>query len=253
MIIRGGKIIPGDGRTSIDNGFVMIREGKIIDIGPGPGPRIDHEETYEAHSRLVIPGIINSHSHACAPGPFVPTAGPPRTLEQVRGEHNRHLLAGETTVLHLCGFCLQEEVELIKDWPLHVEVGTSHLPSAIKAAQIVDGRGLSKAHLDCTARKRIAEGAAAIGEIGAGQTLGGGGADYQVIPQAVQKATGAWLRPDQARQLKWAVLGKNLRKEAFDPKQTSECLAALGLGAKLTASEPNASSVIVCFPRWALR
>ena len=237
MIIRGGTIITGDGHTIIPEAHIVIRGERIVDVGPGFGPDIEGEEAIDALNQLVIPGIINTHAHACAPGPFTPVAGPARTMEQVRIQQHRHLLGGETTVLHLCGFCLQREVDLIRDWPLRVKVGTSHLPSALKAAQTVDGRGLSGAHCACTVHQRLVEGAAVIGEIGAGHTLGGGGQDYQLIPQVIQRASGVWLGPDQARELKWAVLGKHLQREAFDRQRAEQCLRSSGLSAKLTVSE----------------
>ena len=144
---------------------------------------------------------------------------------------------GETTVLNLCGFCLPREIELVIDHPLRILVGTSHLLSSFKAAQLVDGGGLSEDHYRCSAEGRLREGVTVIGEIGAGRTLGGGGQDFILIPRTIEHMTGRLITPDQARELKWAVLGKNLRLDNFDAEKTEECLRILGLRDRLTAQD----------------
>jgi hypothetical protein len=88
-------------------------------------------------------------------------------------------------------------------------------------------------HRATTVEQALADGAVAIGEIGAGHSLGGGAQDYLYIPDVIENATGVRLRPDQARQLKWAILGRMLSRDAFDAAQTEQCLRRLGLRDKL--------------------
>jgi imidazolonepropionase-like amidohydrolase len=243
MLIINGTIITGDTRTVIPDGFLLIRDGHIKDFGGGAPPRIENEKTIDASNSYIIPGLINTHAHACCTGPLSPAARESLSIEEVLAEHHRHILNGETSVLHLCGFCLQSDVDLVGQSPLHVKVGTSHLPSCIRAAELVDGKGLFEPHLQITAKQRLKEGAVAIGEIGAGNTLGGGAQDYLYLPNAVKKVTGIILRADQARELKWAVLGKNIRMENFDSKQTELCLNKFGLEEYITCEEAR---TIVC-------
>ncbi|WP_342636409.1 amidohydrolase family protein [Rhizobium azibense] len=56
----------------------------------------------------------------------------------------------------------------------------------------------------------LAAGAVALGEVGGGQTLGGGAQEYRFIPEAILRETGLEVTPVTARRLKEAVLGRFL-------------------------------------------
>jgi len=229
MLISGGTVVTGDGASVIAGGYVHIRDGRIVDVGEGAPPGDD--DVIDASGKIVIPGIINTHSHGCVEGPFVPVGSPAFSKAAVHAELDRHLFGGETTVLCVCGFCLPREID--GEHPVRTRLATSHTPANFAAADLVDGTGLLPQHRAMTVQQALADGAVAIGEIGAGHSLGGGGQDYLYIPDVIERATGVRLRPDQARQLKWAVLGRMLSREAFDAVQTGKCLDTLGLSAKL--------------------
>lgn len=229
MLISRGTVVTGDGVTVISDGHVLIRNGRIADVGPGPGPQ--EHEVVDASGQIVIPGIINTHAHGCVRGPFVPVASPALSETEVETQLDRHLRGGETTVLCVCGFCLPREIDARH--PVRVRLSTSHTPANFRAADIVDGGGLAPQHRGMTVERALEEGAVAIGEIGAGHSLGGGGQDYLYIPNVIERATGVRLRPDQARQLKWAILGRTLSRDAFDAGETEKCLRALGLDQSL--------------------
>jgi len=234
MLIRGGTIVTGDGRTSIADGELLIRDGRIADVGRNLASR--DNEVIDATGQIVLPGVINTHAHGCVRGPFVPVASPALPEEEVNRELDRHLLGGETTVLCVCGFCLPREIT--HKHPLRVCLATSHTPANFVAADIVDGRGLMPQHRAMTVERALEEGAVAIGELGAGHSLGGGGQDYLYIPDVIERATGVRLRPDQARQLKWAILGRRtLSRDAFDAAETERCLSLLGLAGKLSIDQ----------------
>jgi hypothetical protein len=233
MLIRGGTIVTGDGRTSIAEGELLIRDGRIADVGRNLASH--DNDVVDATGQIVLPGVINTHAHGCVRGPFVPVASPALSEEEVNRELDRHLLGGETTVLCVCGFCLPREIT--GQHPLRVRLATSHTPANFAAADIVDGRGLTPQHRAMTVERALEEGAVAIGELGAGHSLGGGGQDYLYIPDVIERATGIRLRPDQARQLKWAVLGRSLSRDAFDAGETERCLREFGLGATLSVED----------------
>lgn len=233
MLISGGTVVTGDGSRVIDRGYVRIRDGCIDDVGEGAGPVDD--ATIDATGQIVMPGIINTHAHGCVEGPFVPVGSPAFSRAAVHAELDRHLFGGETTVLCVCGFCLPREIE--GKHPVRVCLATSHTPSNFAAADLVDGQGLTPQHRATTVEQALADGAVAIGEIGAGHSLGGGAQDYLYIPDVVEKATGVRLRPDQARQLKWAIIGRMLSRDAFDAQRTADCLRLLGLSDKLNVTE----------------
>jgi imidazolonepropionase-like amidohydrolase len=225
MLITGGTVVTGDGVTVIPEGNVLVRNGRIADVGRAAGPPAD--EVIDASGQIILPGIVNTHAHGCVKGPFVPIAAAALSESEVQAQLDRHLYGGETTVLCVCGFCLPREIDARH--PVRVRLATSHTPASFRAADTVDGRGLCSQHRMMTVERALEEGAVAIGEIGAGHSLGGGGQDYLYIPNAIEQATGIRLRPDQARQLKWAILGRTLSRAAFDAGQTESCLRALGL------------------------
>ena len=229
MLISGGTVVTGDGVSVISGGYVRIRDGRIVEVGTGAGPPDDN--VIDASGQVVIPGIINTHSHGCVEGPFVPVGSPAFSTAAVHAELDRHLFGGETTVLCVCGFCLQREIDA--SHPVRTCLATSHTPANFAAADLVDGKGLLPRHRAMTVEQALKDGAVAIGEIGAGHSLGGGAQDYLYIPDVIEKATGIRLRPDQARQLKWAILGRMLSPDAFDAAQTGKCLHTLGLSDKL--------------------
>ncbi len=229
MILYGGDVITGDGKTIVQDAVIKIQGEYIAEVESGRTTFLDGEGAIDAGNTWIIPGLINAHAHGVSSGPFTPVAKSSLALEKVREEQIRHLVAGETTVLNLCGFILEEDFKRFEYDLIRVKTATSHLPSAIRAASMVDGSGLTQRHCDYSAQQGLTEGAVAIGEIGAGHLLGGGGQDYEGIPRTIASLTGVNLRPDQARSLKWAVLGKKLSPEAFDPQQTWNLLDKYGI------------------------
>ena len=50
--------------TEHSSGHVVVSDGRIVSVGPGPAPRPDESHTYvDASSCLVTPGLINTHHH----------------------------------------------------------------------------------------------------------------------------------------------------------------------------------------------
>jgi 5-methylthioadenosine/S-adenosylhomocysteine deaminase len=66
LIVRGGTIVTMDGaRRVIEDGAVVVQNGRIKDIGPRAEleARYTARATIDATGRLVIPGLINGHTH----------------------------------------------------------------------------------------------------------------------------------------------------------------------------------------------
>ena len=228
MLIQGVDIVTGNKDEYISGAAIQIKNRHISDIQSGlPSPK--REKVLNRSGKLAIPGIINTHAHACLSGPFSPHGEPPFSPERIRQERKKHLMAGETTVFNLCGFVLQQDVDMAYGDPLRVIPSTSHTPHCLKAASVQAGEGLTSDHFQTTVPGRIKEGVSLIGEVGAGGLLGGGTTDYKLIPEAVEALSGVRLDPNQARRLKWAVLGKKLREEDFDYEELKRCVAESGI------------------------
>jgi 5-methylthioadenosine/S-adenosylhomocysteine deaminase len=66
LIVLGGTIVTMDGsRSVIENGALAIEAGRILAIGPRADiqSRYVSADTVEAANRMIIPGLINGHTH----------------------------------------------------------------------------------------------------------------------------------------------------------------------------------------------
>jgi imidazolonepropionase-like amidohydrolase/ABC-type multidrug transport system permease subunit len=63
-LIRNARIVIGDGRV-IENGAVLVRDGKIAEIYDGniPDPKTLNAHAIEAAGKTVLPGLIDVHVH----------------------------------------------------------------------------------------------------------------------------------------------------------------------------------------------
>lgn len=232
LVIRNGTVITGDGRTVLPEASVYVEGDRIVDVGK-------HRETgaakvLDAAGRYVIPGVINHHAHGTTGGPFSTGALPFAPAKALRYA-DRHLQQGTTTLVNVCGMATMDEHEAVAPLhPMRIKLATGHVPSNIKAIDLVDGSGMTDVHRNTTAHEMIERGAVAIAEIGAGGTLGGGAQDYKYIPKMIAEETGVEIHPLQARNLKVAALGQYMRREDFDEKQVREVLEEAGLAGKLT-------------------
>ncbi len=128
------------------------------------------------------------------------------------------------------GFITAQEIARTNQaYPLTVKLASCNTPDCLHAAQIADGSGLRRENVEFTADAAVEQGAVALGEIGAGHTLGGGGASYLYIPAAVEKRTGVQLTTRQATTLKYAVLGRHIDSEMDNRDNVAEILVDIVL------------------------
>ena len=60
---RGAKIIPIAG-GEIENGVLLVRNGKIAEVGPAESVDIPgNAEIIDASGKVIMPGLVDSHSH----------------------------------------------------------------------------------------------------------------------------------------------------------------------------------------------
>ena len=253
FILKDAKVVTGDGTTMHERASVLVDRGRIVDVVEGPvaqGTLDQAQQVLDCTGKLVIPGVINHHTHGSHYGPIWPSASPTPTEDKVLEYTDRHLLGGTTTILNVCGFATVEDVAAATaTHPLQVKTATSYGSQSLLAANTVDGKGFQPRHKGVTIEQQLKAGAVAIGEIGGGMTLGGGGQEYLFIPRAVNEATGKTLEPHQARKLKEAVLGRFADPADFDPKATAAALKEIGLEQDLTieqAKEIIVNTVMPC-------
>ncbi|MCP9952583.1 amidohydrolase family protein [Actinomadura madurae] len=231
-VIRSGTVVPGDGTASLPGTDVVIVDGAVRDL-----PSSDPERPYDradlvidAAGKVVLPGLINNHTHGTAFGPLFPSGHEPLPDDQVVRNLDRHLLEGTTTVLCVDGFMTAEQIARTNAaHPVNVKAASCNTPSCLRAAQIADGGGLREDNVRATAEKAVRDGAVALGEIGAGHTLGGGGASYMYIPQKVRELTGETITPAQANALKYTVLGRHIDRRTHDRDEVAAVLTEIGL------------------------
>jgi imidazolonepropionase-like amidohydrolase len=239
-VLHGGALVDGQG-TDPQYGVDIVVDGNTVrEIIPSrPADTYGTvDEIVDAAGLLVIPGLINNHTHGTAYGPLFPSGHEGLPHERVLANLDRHLLEGTTTVLCVDGFVTAEALAGTDEaHPINVKLASCNTPSCLEAATIADGGGLTEANRAFTAQHALGAGAVALGEIGAGHTLGGGGASYMYIPAEVEKRTGVTITPRQANALKIAVLGRHIAASAFDPDAVEEALAGAGLLGRLSVEE----------------
>jgi imidazolonepropionase-like amidohydrolase len=75
LAFRGARILPVSGQP-IEDGVLVIRDGKIVAVGPKGTPVPDGAEVRDATGLVIIPGLVDTHSHVgIFPRPAVPAHG----------------------------------------------------------------------------------------------------------------------------------------------------------------------------------
>jgi len=63
LLVKGGLIVTMDeDSTVVRNGFLLVEDGRISQVGKDPG-RLEAEEVIDASDRIVMPGLVCSHTH----------------------------------------------------------------------------------------------------------------------------------------------------------------------------------------------
>src|SRR5262249_45461237 len=62
--LRGARVIDGSGGAPIDNATIVIRDGRIVAIGPSADtPVPSGAQVVDYTGKTIIPGLISGHSH----------------------------------------------------------------------------------------------------------------------------------------------------------------------------------------------
>ena len=238
--IQNVNIVMPHKDTIISNSSMVIENGLINKIIKGVKYFYDSKASLiiDARNGYLIPGIINHHAHILSLGPLFSAGSPAPPFEFIISNLNRHLLQGTTTILNLDGFATMEETEITnKIHPIKIKSATCHTPLNIQAAEIYDGSGLNSFHKSLTVESMLERGAVALGEIGGGDTLGGSGVCYTLIPKTIEERTGKIITPSQAEALMWAVLGRYIDASVTDREKVQTILGEIGLKEVISTDE----------------
>src|SRR5262245_28784975 len=63
-VLRGARVIDGTGGAPLDNAAIVIRDGRIVTVGPSANTSVpDGAEVVDYSGKTIIPGLISAHSH----------------------------------------------------------------------------------------------------------------------------------------------------------------------------------------------
>ena len=63
VLVHHGTLIDGTGRAPIADARVLIRDGRILSVGPSEGPVPPAVEAIDARGGAILPGFIDCHAH----------------------------------------------------------------------------------------------------------------------------------------------------------------------------------------------
>jgi imidazolonepropionase-like amidohydrolase len=99
-VFTGARVIDGTDRPPIDNATILVRDGRIVSIGPAARAGAPAGERIALAGKTVIPGLINAHGHV---GDTVGLEGDHYSAENVRRDLRLYAAYGVTTVFSLGG------------------------------------------------------------------------------------------------------------------------------------------------------
>src|SRR5712692_10955771 len=155
MVIRGGTVVTADSERKAD---VLVRTGKIAEVREGTG---DGEDVIDATGMLVLPGVVDPHTH------LLLDTGTARTADDFESGSLSAAAGGVTTFLDFApqqagqrfAQALQTRLDLIEgrsyiDYAIHLNI--AHLPAGWERdlAGLVDA-GVTSAKIYTTYRGTI--------------------------------------------------------------------------------------------------
>ncbi len=66
IIVEGDYVLPMTDERALEDAAVAIREGRILEVGPAQEikNRYEAEKVFSGKDRVVLPGFVNTHTHA---------------------------------------------------------------------------------------------------------------------------------------------------------------------------------------------
>jgi imidazolonepropionase-like amidohydrolase len=68
LALVGAKIYPSPAEQAVENGSILVHDGRIVVFGPGAAVKVPHDVTVvDCRGLVVTAGFWNSHVHILAP------------------------------------------------------------------------------------------------------------------------------------------------------------------------------------------
>lgn len=99
MLFKDARIFVGDG-TVIENGAVLVRNGKIAEVYTGAAPDAKSLKAVEVNAagKTLLPGLIDVHVHLAGPGGFYAKASDYDPEKAIKHALSAYLYSGITAV-----------------------------------------------------------------------------------------------------------------------------------------------------------
>jgi len=232
IAITDGRLVTGDGKTVLEKASVIIQDQTIKDVSK----KVDQasiksaDVVIDAREKVVIPGLINQHSHGITFGSVgcIDRTGV-YAKNKALGFLYKHMLEGETTILSVDGLTDVKVVErTAKFTPINLKAATSRTPSTIRGLQLYpdwDSSYFDHYNVPADAEEQVKKGAVAFGEIAYYE-------DAHVcigVPDTIKAKTGMRINVLQSYALRKAILGTGYDPSAFDRKKAEALIKQFGL------------------------
>jgi imidazolonepropionase-like amidohydrolase/ABC-type multidrug transport system permease subunit len=114
FLIRNVRIFVGDGSV-IENGFVLVKDGKIAQVGEGAAPDADklQADAVEGGGKTLLPGLIDAHVHLGGPAGISASTEDYDTKKTLQRSAAALLYSG-VTAARSAGDALEESLALRK-------------------------------------------------------------------------------------------------------------------------------------------
>jgi imidazolonepropionase-like amidohydrolase len=128
ILLHGATIVALDADAPRGPQDLLIRDGRIVEIGPSGGRRVADTRVIDATGRFVMPGLVEMHAHV-----------PPHDSPQLQGVLDLFLAHGVTTVRGVIGE--PGQLALRKE----LDSGTRRGPRLYTAGRSLNGNSVADA------------------------------------------------------------------------------------------------------------
>lgn len=245
--IINGNLINPDKKNEINNSLILIKGNKIFYAGKKKDFNSNEYEIINANNKIIIPGIINAHSHGIIYNtPLFSSGSKPLTKKQTQKNLLKHLKEGTTTLLNVDGFVnIYDLINTQKETPINLKTAIAYSKLSYEAAKKIDGKGIKQNFNHEKILNKYENLIVAFGESGSGATLGGGVQDYKFIPEMIKQKYGINIDETLAREIKEAILGREIDPKNYNKNKLKQILDENNLNLNINELKKEISDLVL--------